>query len=110
MPEFFDPTGNPKLSEVKHKLLEERNNEELLYPAGLPEPNNNIPSNMNEIKDTNNDRRETDDYLNELNSTLNELSEDVLMYENNSDYLSALDDVYCNVEDIHIGNDYSQLV
>ena len=159
MPEFIDPTGNPKLVEVKNKLLGGRGKEEQLYspglyPAGILEPKeqkeidnnpisndvNNIPSEIedyfNELKDisypmdisepivpnipsgtnevkgknTNNDRRETNDYLNELNSTLNELSEDVLMYENNSDYLSALDDVYCNVEDIHIGNDYSQLV
>lgn len=127
-PEFIDIIGNPKIAEVKNKLLNEggEGKEKKLYSAGLPEPkiqkevdetpiteiDNNINPSENEIKgnNTNNDRRETDDYLNELNSMLNELCEEILMHENNSDYLSAIDDIYCNVDDMHVGNDDSQLV
>lgn len=101
---------NPTKDEIEDYFKEI---EDSFYRVDMAEETeSNIPSGTNEVKvkNTNNDRRETNDYLNELNSTLNELSEDVMMYENNSDYLSALDDIYCNVEDIHIGNDYSQLV
>lgn len=55
-------------------------------------------------------KKENNDYYDEMYAAWNDLSNDVLNYENNNDYISALDDIYDQVENLHIGNDYSQLI
>lgn len=140
IPEFIDPPGNPKLSGVNPTLIGEspkdvlypagipapktpqgptksikpidevktvesvKNTDKAIEDNIRPDVSNKIPS-ENNINNVN-----INDYYDEINSTLNELTKDILNYENNDDYLSAIEDMYANVEDIHIGNDYSQLI
>lgn len=121
MPQFIDLPGNPNLEGINPKLLGD-SPKEVLYPAGIPGPQNPVEPILDEDVNTditnkipsdeniNIKNEKINDYYDEINSALNELNNDILNYENNSDYLSALDDIYSNVENLHIGNDYSQLI
>ena len=72
------------------------------------EDNSRLPleegSNLN-ISD-NNDYDEMRENLQNLN---NDLNTDFAQYQNNSDYIDLLNNIYSNIDKPHIGSDYSQL-
>lgn len=105
--EIIDPPGNPKLKGREQERLKG----DRRIPISPPNPPNvppNVPPNSGGNK-KNLDNDNPLDFFEGFYKELEELNTDVLTYENNNDYLSALDDIYGQYENLHSGSDYGQL-